>query len=486
MSGALRQTCYTSAAAFAITAATCAHAAVTISTAPTLNMNCAGGTCSPTATSANLNVTDLENDLASGNLIVTTTGSGGIQANDIQVGAGVSWVSVNALTLDAYHSINVGAPIAITGGGGLTVVTNDGGTGGIFNFAPGDNVDFYSLSSSLTINGVPYALENSVATLASAIASNSAGNYALANNYNATGDGTYKNAAIPSEFSGSFEGLGNTISNLSIVSKDIEVGLFAKTGFGGQSGGSIENIVLQNANVAGKGVVVGALVAVNTGTISGAFASGSVTSSYYRHSGPTVGMLVGANDGPIARSGAAGNPTATSKRYAAVGGLTGSNNSTIIQSYADCVGSAGEESESGGLTSSNTGSISHSYALGSTHSGYNSDLGGLVGENAEQSTIAQSYSTTAVKDEKSAYRGGLIGLDYSPPGSNTSAYWDTTTSQVKNRKDGAGKPKSDPGITGLTTTQLQAGLPSGFDPTEWAENPSINGGFPYLINNPPR
>jgi hypothetical protein len=41
------------------------------------------------------------------------------------------------------------------------------------------------------------------------------------------------------------------------------------------------------------------------------------------------------------------------------------------------------------------------------------------------------------------------------------------------------------GITGLTTAQFQSGLPTGFDPKIWAENPNINNGLPYLINNPP-
>jgi hypothetical protein len=45
---------------------------------------------------------------------------------------------------------------------------------------------------------------------------------------------------------------------------------------------------------------------------------------------------------------------------------------------------------------------------------------------------------------------------------------------------------SGAGITGETTAQLQAGLPAGFDPTIWAESPSINNGLPYLINNPPQ
>jgi len=43
----------------------------------------------------------------------------------------------------------------------------------------------------------------------------------------------------------------------------------------------------------------------------------------------------------------------------------------------------------------------------------------------------------------------------------------------------------DPGITGLTDAQLKSGLPTGFDPSVWAQSPSINNGYPYLIANPP-
>ena len=40
-------------------------------------------------------------------------------------------------------------------------------------------------------------------------------------------------------------------------------------------------------------------------------------------------------------------------------------------------------------------------------------------------------------------------------------------------------------VTGVTTKQLQKKLPAGFDKKIWAENPTINNGFPYLIANPP-
>jgi hypothetical protein len=60
-------------------------------------------------------------------------------------------------------------------------------------------------------------------------------------------------------------------------------------------------------------------------------------------------------------------------------------------------------------------------------------------------------------------------------------YWDTTTSGT-NRGVYQG---ASTGLKGLTTAQFEARLPKGFSPDIWAENPKINGGFPYLIANPP-
>src|SRR5689334_13597088 len=92
-------------------AAGAAQAAVKISTQPTQNMSCAAGVCTPMAKLAFLNVTDLTNMLAAGDVTVLT-GSGGL---DIHVEAPFSWTSTSRLTLDAQRSIEFKQPVSVAG-----------------------------------------------------------------------------------------------------------------------------------------------------------------------------------------------------------------------------------------------------------------------------------------------------------------------------------------------------------------------------------
>jgi hypothetical protein len=490
-----RNTAILAGAATVLAAAGGANADVVISSAATSNVTCSGGVCAPTAKNAVLNVADLENLLASGNVKVTTSGSG-VQANNLEIDAPLSWSGSDTLALDAFQSVLVQRPVSIAGQGGLSIVTNDGGTQGYFGFRAKGHVTFSSLASPLVVNGASYTLEGDIKSLAAAVAANSAGNYALANDFDASKDGTYQNSPIPTEFSGNFEGLGNTISNLSLSGTGdffSPVGLFAELALDNQPGGSVENISLHNVSIGGNGIYVGGLVGINTGTVSGAFVDGTAESD--SQNGTDLALLVSINGGTITRSGAMGS--VTTEENGVAGGLVSGNTGLIVQSYANCkVSVSVEGSDSGVLAGENvgisgeinTGSIVQSYAMGSAENSFGSYLGGLVGDNAEYSTIAQSYSTGALKDvgRKDQDAGGLIGVDNSPAGNNSSDYWDLSTSRIKSPKKGAGTPKKDPGITGLTTQQFQSGLPKGFDPTVWAENPKINNGRPYLIANPPK
>jgi hypothetical protein len=470
-----------------VLAATAARADVTISSDATANMSCAAGVCVPTASDAVLNVGDLQTMLAAGNVTVMTTGSG-VQANNIAVASSLGW-SANTLTLDAFQSISVTAPITVKGKNGLSILTNDGGSGGELAFFGKGHVTFKKLSGKLAINGTNYTLVNSIASLAAAITKNAFGNYALGGDYNAAKDGTFGDSPIKMAYQGSFEGLGNTISNFSILvpyaTKGQMIGLFAETT------GSISDIALAKVKIEIVKIehhrnmipaFVGVLAGINEGLITRSCTNGKISSPGYTE----AGGLVGESDGTIAESCSVASlktgvnvPT----DYSDAGGLVGFNGGMIKLSYAG--GPVAATEYSGGIVGISEGQIMNVYSTGKVSGNSENVSGGVVGYNVDKDsvTIINSYSTGEVSG---FLIGGLIGADQSPLGNLSNTYWDMNTSGVTNPDQGAGSPLNDPGITGLTTKQLKSGLPTGFDPFVWGENAKINNGLPYLITNPPR
>jgi hypothetical protein len=518
-----------------------AVADLVIDYSPTQNVSCSGGVCTATAANAVLSAYSLKSMLASSNVTVST----GSVANNIDVNAAISWVSANSLTVEALVSIMVMKPISVAGTGGVSLVTNSaGGTSGVLQFSYPGALSFLGTSNSLTVNGAAYTLENSIATLASAIASSPSGNFALSASYDATPDGTYSSSPIPTVFTGNFQGLGNTISNLTIANqiRTDYIGLFSELG----TGGSIQNVLLNHSNVTGQAyigrdVAIGGLVGISNGYLFGSTVNGYI---HARNGDPAVvGLLTGWNLGQIVSSHASGrvmgyyaggiagfskgtqslieqcdsSAEVTGLRPfgsgSTAGGLVGLNfGATIENSHAS---GAVVAYDAGGLAGENDGgTISSSYATGAVSGDNHLDSvgGGLVGMMAQYSaSITNSYSTGNVSAE--TYQGGFAGSQaagtnptsivnsYSTGSVSTGeylggfvgdnqeaanqgyadAYWNVTTSGTTNGT-GTGNAAT---VTGLTTAQLQSGLPAGFDPTIWAENPSINNGFPYLIANPP-
>ncbi len=133
------------AAAALLGSTTAAWPSVEISTAPTSNMVCSSGVCAPSAKSAVLNVNDLAAMLATADVKVVT-GSGAVT---ITVASPFSWTSASRLTLDANLSVSFKAPVVVAGPGAVTIVTDDGGTGGDLIFFDGSKLDFWDTSSSL-------------------------------------------------------------------------------------------------------------------------------------------------------------------------------------------------------------------------------------------------------------------------------------------------------------------------------------------------
>jgi len=550
-------------------AASPSPANVTISNAPTANMTCSAGVCAPTAVDAVLNVQDLEALLASGNTTVTTTGAGD-QAANIRVNARLTWSVATTLALDAFRSIDVNSKVTIAGTGGISLTTNDGGSGGEFACDNG-RLQFSNLSSTLTINGTPYTLVNSVASLASAIAANPSGAFAFAMNYNAKKDGTYASSPIQTVFGGSFNGLGNTISNLSIndPTEDSYVGLFAQI----TAGAALSNVRLVNESVQGgsgsspeAGSFIGGLVGYGGGSIAHSFTSGIVSGGAYVSVGGLVGLgaislaasgssatvsatglgnagglaggtsapindsyamgsvtgvgfvggLAGFDSGPSVRRSWASATVSSSDSSTYVGGLAGINQyGTIEQSHASgnvtcefgCGGLVGFEGGGVGGTprisqSFATGSVTSSEGAGglvgvnqlgeisdsySTETTSGQDAGGLVASNANNQdgypSISRCYAAGAVSGT-SGSAGGLVGYDQFTSTMKRN-YWDMTTSGITDPSQGAGNVPNDPGIKGLSDKKLKSGLPKGFNPKIWNEDPNINGGLPYLIANPP-
>jgi hypothetical protein len=195
-----------------------------------------------------------------------------------------------------------------------------------------------------------------------------------------------------SSFTGTFNGNGKTISNLTINRSTTDyVGLFGVTGATAQ----IQNMKLENTNVTGK-QYTGALVGRNEGTITDSYATGAVTGA-----GTYVGGLVGFNTKAISGS----YTTGTVNGQQRTGGLAGENGGTITNSYATgAVTGAG--TYVGGLVGFNTKAISGSYTTGTVNG--QQRTGGLAGEN--KGTITNSYATGAVTSADD-YVGGLVGYN---------------------------------------------------------------------------
>ena len=318
---------------------------VTISTAATKNGTLVNGVFDPTNGRSNLNVTTLENALASSNVEVTT-GSGGSRTHNINVVSALAWNSSSTLFLNATGDIHVWAPVTVESNGYLALQY-----GGTLSFGGIDplrgHIAFTDVVGSvaqgaLRINGIGYTLATSISQLANDIASsNSEGYFALADSYNASGDGTYTSSPIPSLDSGVFNGLGNTISHLTIhdLTRDPGgVGLF------GSASGAIENLGLANVSILAKGGTyseIGGLV--GDGDI---LSNDLVTGTVRVAGGGNVGLMAGLSYN-ITDSLTRGSVSGGSDAH--VGGLVGQLYNTIISSFSTANIAAGNSSLVGGL-----------------------------------------------------------------------------------------------------------------------------------------
>ena len=271
---------------------------------------------------------------------------------------------------------------------------------------------------------------------------------------------TTDNNGSATPFTGTFDGLGHTITGLTIryappatIDPD-KLALFSYIG----PTGTVRNLGLVDASVTSSGQpnAVALLAGWSDGLIANSYVTGTVsggagskwlgglvglnnptawcintsgcgystlgpsliTDSYAAVTvsadagSPYLGGLVGYNVGTIANSYATGAVSGAGSS-SNIGGLTGENDSTVQNSYATGAVSGGSGSSGvGGLSGYNRGSVSLSYASGSTVG--SGEVGGLVGFNDSFGTISISYALGNVSGGGTGYYdiGGLVGLNY--------------------------------------------------------------------------
>ncbi|WP_066020437.1 MULTISPECIES: fibronectin type III domain-containing protein [Clostridium] len=198
------------------------------------------------------------------------------------------------------------------------------------------------------------------------------------------------------QFTGSFDGDGYSIKNLSMNKGNTDA-----CGFFGYVGGSaeIKNVVMKNTNIL-AGDYVGALAANVSGK---SVIDNCIVIDGNIEGGGYVGSLVGAASGlNISNSSSTARVIGT-KDY--VGGLIGSlSNGNITNCYTEGDVSS-DGNYVGGLAGSIKGNITGSYSNGNVTSNSANNVGGLTGYLNGQ--VSQCYSTGTIKGVKNI--GGLVG-----------------------------------------------------------------------------
>lgn len=361
-----------------------------------------------------ISVSTVTSALSSANLVITTN-SGGAQDGNITVADPISWSADTTLTLAADNDITINADISATGDSAGLILNS----GRDYVFNNGASATLTGGSASLEIDNANYTLIRSMAEIDEIDSTGTGGRYALAQDLDASGT-TYSDALVAGGsgiFTGTFAGLGHTISNIAFGMSNIIGSGDGKNNFGlfGRSSGTIRDIGLLDAHMTITHVNLG-----KYGLLVGWNKSGGAVLNAY-----STGWI------DAAVSGSSGNPTIK------IGGLVGYTyeNAVIANSHstADIAAHGGGGILSmGGLVGASNGknesshiAIVDSYATGtvSALTTGTGDIyaGGLVGS-AEQSDISTSYATGDVQSTgvtNRVYAGGLIGLATGHSGDTT-------------------------------------------------------------------
>ena len=321
-----------------------------------------------------------------------------VSGGTLVVGAAQTVATGTTLTLDA-STLAVNATVTVSGTGNVVLdagYTTVSGTP-LLNLSFGQNALISyggtNQGGTLTINGTPYTL---LYTLSDIQGASGSGTYALADSI--TASGTYTAALVPT-LSGTFEGLGNSISNLTIndTSANATDGLFGTIA----ASGVVRDLSLTNPSITGgSNGAVGALAGENLGTIANVTVGGSSGSVQGTASTEMEGGLVGNNNGLIDNASVITDVTGFDGDY--LGGLAGTNGFSYL----------GSTEGTGTILNSTVGNGSGIVAEAQYALTSQGGLGGFAGANAGTIQVSSTASGANVAQEVSSQdTGGFVGTN---------------------------------------------------------------------------
>lgn len=209
-------------------------------------------------------------------------------------------------------------------------------------------------------------------------------------------------------FTGTYDGGGYTISNISSMMKSDHIGIFSNIG----KTGTVRNMVVENSYFGGA-TDVAVIAGGNSGTISGC----KVKLCSVNASGTYGAIIVGDNSGTV-KDCSIENNTVVSRGYDALsGGICGINRGTVTgcTSSNDTITATAESSGwacAGGIVGDNIGNIiscNVNGAMVKAEHGYlgDSNSGGVAGANSGTVSLCNVSDSTIEADGA----GGIIGYN---------------------------------------------------------------------------
>lgn len=211
----------------------------------------------------------------------------------------------------------------------------------------------YDKGYNLSADGRTYEVYNANGLLAwnKAVQGNLSLNCTLADDIDLTGKEWTPIGDYDNRYTGIFDGGNHTITGLTINQYGNYVGMIDFL----DSGGSVQNLTLENVNITG-GDIVGSVVGDNYGTVTACTASGNVSGT------SRIGGVVGYNNGTVtACYHASGNVSGTSY----IGGVAGYNTSGTVTACYHASGNVSGTSNVGGVVGYNkSGTLTACYWSG--------------------------------------------------------------------------------------------------------------------------